>query len=140
MMNLRVWKVFVTSSFICFSFIALAGDEPKTKKAKPIKPSAKAAPKTKSDASESAIFQEIDRVRGLASKIKIDGKRGDWKDIPGVNAPRGDAKGDGSRNIVRVAIAPREKDWSVMIATAQKTVAGRRSVLVRRRFQGVRDL
>ena len=120
-MNLRAWNALLAVILITVAGVASAGDDSKTKKAKPSKPSAKkVAAKPKDESGESKIFEEIDRVRALASKIKIDGKRADWKDIPAINAPRGDAKGDGSRDIVRVSVAPREKDWTVMIATASK--------------------
>ncbi|HWE35609.1 MAG TPA: M23 family metallopeptidase [Isosphaeraceae bacterium] len=65
-----------------------------------------------------AIFETIGRVKKVAGKVKIDGKRADWEGIPAFNDPKGDAGGDASRDIVKVAVAPREDDWLVMIATA----------------------
>lgn len=65
-----------------------------------------------------AIFETIDRVRKVAEKIKIDGKRADWAEIPAFEDAKGDAGGDASRDVVKMAVAPREEDWLVLITTA----------------------
>jgi hypothetical protein len=67
---------------------------------------------------DKAIFDRIEQIRKLADKAKVDGKRADWNGIPAFEDPKGDAGGDATRDIVKVAVAPREDDWLILIATA----------------------
>lgn len=69
---------------------------------------------------DAVIRGRIERVRQIASKIKIDGKADDWEGIPTFSDPEGDAGGDPSRDIVKTAIAPLENELLVLIATAGK--------------------
>lgn len=67
-----------------------------------------------------AIYALIETLRPRAAQIQIDGKGEDWEGIPAFTDPADDAQGDSSRDIVKVAIAPRENDLLVLMATAGK--------------------
>ena len=67
---------------------------------------------------DSEVFALIDSVRQKAAQIQRDGNGTDWEGIPLFSAPTGDAGGDDSRDIVGVAIAPRENDLLLLVATA----------------------
>jgi hypothetical protein len=70
--------------------------------------------------SDAAIYVLIETLRQRAAQIQIDGKGEDWEGIPTFTDPVDDAQGDASRDIVKVAIAPRENDLLVLITTASK--------------------
>jgi hypothetical protein len=65
-----------------------------------------------------AIYRRIEAVRAAAQGIQIDGLSGDWAGIPSVRKPRAAGACDPSRDIIEVAIAPREEDLLVLIVTA----------------------
>src|SRR5207248_1848747 len=71
-------------------------------------------------APDAAVRKRIKEVHDRAAKVRVDGKGGDWEGIPSFADPEGDAGGDASRDIVRVALAPRADDLLVLIATAGK--------------------
>ena len=66
------------------------------------------------------IYKLIDNLREQSSQIKIDGSSADWKGIPAFKASRETFVDDGSRDIVKVAIAPREDDLLIMIKTRER--------------------
>lgn len=69
---------------------------------------------------DAGIYKRIEQIRKVAAKIKIDGRADDWEGVPGFGDPPGDSTGDVSRDLVRVAIAPREDDLLILMETAQR--------------------
>jgi len=70
---------------------------------------------------DEGIYKRISQVRQAADNVKVDGRADDWQKIPEFTDPPNDAVvSDGSRDIVRAAIAPREEDLLVVIETAQR--------------------
>jgi len=70
------------------------------------------------DPPDAAVYRLIDQLRESTAKLRIDGMDRDWRGVPEMTDPRGDAGGDASRDVTGVAIAPREDDLCVMIHTA----------------------
>ncbi|MDR5684361.1 MAG: M23 family metallopeptidase [Armatimonadota bacterium] len=68
---------------------------------------------------DGTIHARIEQVRQRANAIRIDGNGTDWTGIPTFSDPAGDAS-DPSRDIVGFAVAPRERDLLLMVATASR--------------------
>lgn len=64
------------------------------------------------------VFAKIDALRPVATTLAIDGNGADWGAIPSLPDPAGDAGGDGSRDILGLAIAPLADGLAVRITTA----------------------
>jgi hypothetical protein len=91
-------------------------------------------------AGDEEIFCLIDKLRPLAARLRVDGKADDWVGIPSFTAPAGDAHGDASRDIVRLAVAPRENDLLVLICTAGKPCRNEHAFCLDLQFPGVPEL
>ena len=63
------------------------------------------------------LARMIQKMRATADRIVIDGNDDDWRGLPEVTDARHLAGPDPSRDIVGMSIAPREKDFVVMIRT-----------------------
>ncbi|MCZ6918574.1 MAG: peptidoglycan DD-metalloendopeptidase family protein [Gemmatimonadetes bacterium] len=68
-------------------------------------------------AGDASVYALIDRLRPIANRIVLDGRGADWAGIPAFADASGDAGGDPSRDIVETAIAARDNDLLVRIAT-----------------------
>ena len=73
---------------------------------------------TNPDVQAPAMEQKIDRIRGIADRIQIDGNSSDWIGIPTFPDTIGDAQGDVSRDLIEVAIAPRDDALLVLLRTS----------------------
>ena len=76
------------------------------------------APAGDPPAADAAVLRRIQDLRERASKIKVDGRRGDWEGIPSFEDRDPAAIADDTRDIARISVAPREWDVLVMIETA----------------------
>jgi len=68
--------------------------------------------------SDAAVFARIETLREKAARLVVDGKAGDWEGIPSFADPAGDAGGDASRDVLRVALAARAEDAVILVALA----------------------
>lgn len=86
------------------------------------------------EASEKTIRRRIADCVAKSRRIRIDGNAADWRGLPTLysSAPIE----DGSRDIVGVAIAPRESDLLVMIQTRQRPSTTPYSFYIRVDFYG----
>lgn len=75
---------------------------------------------TSQDRSNAAVYRRIEEIRRATFRMRVDGSNRDWRAVPRMTDPRGDAGGDSSRDIVAVAIAPTEDALWVMFRTAGK--------------------
>ncbi len=86
------------------------------------------------ESSEKAIRERIASCVKQSAKIRIDGNDDDWQQLPtffsNANIP------DGTRDIVRVGIAPREKDLVVLIQTRERPAQAAFSFFIRVDFFG----
>ncbi len=69
---------------------------------------------------DAALLRRIADLRERASRIRVDGRAGDWKGIPSFEDadPAAKTSIDRSLDIARVSVAPREGDVLVLIETA----------------------
>jgi len=87
--------------------------------------------------SDNAIRNKIATCVQLSKKLKINGNADDWHALPTLTS---NARiEDGSRDIERVGIAPREKDLVVMIQTRDRPSEAPFSFYIRVDFQGRRS-
>lgn len=72
------------------------------------------------DPADAAVYGRIERARRSAARFRLDGSDRDWKDVPRLADPRGDASGDPSRDVVAAAVAPTDTELWIMLRTAGK--------------------
>ena len=75
------------------------------------------SPALEAQTGDGPVFALIDATKPIAEAVTVDGLEADWSGIPAFPDPPGDARGDGSRDIRSVAIAPLSDAWLVRIET-----------------------
>jgi len=73
-----------------------------------------------SDGGDQVIYRRIEQVRRATAGFRLDGSDRDWRQVPQLTDPRGDAGGDPGRDLVAAAVAPRQNDLWIMLRTAGK--------------------